>query len=297
MVRFVNAKINIGLNICRRREDGYHDLESLFYPVGLFNGSPVNPEPFCDILEIVALENGETDQYVFTGRKVDCPPEKNLVVRAVQAFRSLLPDCGYFKITLDKHLPDGAGLGGGSADASFTLAMLNDLTGNPLTKENLLLLAAGLGADCPFFIDNTPAIVRGIGEIITPFPSILDGYWAVIVKPDIYVSTKEAFSNIIPCQPATCLEDLLSLPIEDWEAAGVKNDFEPIIFWLHPQMQEIKQRLYEGGAIYASMSGSGSSIYGIFETEESAKNCNDFILSTKTDSTSDTILTSYLCKL
>lgn len=274
MICFVNAKINLGLNIVRKRTDGYHDLETLFYPVGVYNGTPQNPQPFCDILEINVMENADADSFLFTGRPVDCPLEKNLVFRALSEFRSALRKKGipspYFRIILDKHLPDGAGLGGGSADASFTLKELNALIKHPLTSDELKALALRLGADCPFFIENRPMFASGVGEIMYPSSLSLEGYWAVIVKPEIYVSTREAFSGITPRLPERPIPEIVKAPVDRWEAEGLTNDFEAHIFRLHPRLAEIKSRLKDAGALYAAMSGSGSSIFGIFPDNISA---------------------------
>lgn len=268
MVRFVNAKINLGLDVVRRRPDGYHELSSVFFPIGLHNGSPENPEPFNDILEVHLRGNGREDEFVFSGRKVACRPDENIVVKAVSLFRSALADRGSFlpavSLRLDKHIPDGAGLGGGSADASFTLRSLNDLAGSPFSTSELLAMAKSLGADCPFFIINSPALASGIGEVLTPVRVNLDGCWILVVKPDVYVSTREAFAGIVPALPSRHISSIISLPVADWAAAGLKNDFEPHIFRLHPEFAELKTFLYSSGALYASMSGSGSSIFGIF---------------------------------
>lgn len=267
MIEFVNAKINIGLHITRRRPDGYHDLETIFYPVGRHNGTPANPEPFCDILEILPTESGE-DTFIWKGRPIDCPDEKNLVVKAVKAFRAAVPEIkGGFAVTLEKHIPDGAGLGGGSADASFTLRMLNGLCGNPLESAELRRIALTLGADCPVFIDNVAAYAEGVGERLEEVSSRLDGYWCAIVKPDVYVSTKEAFAGVTPCAGRVSLREAYSGPIEGWRDSVV-NDFEASIFPRHPELRQVKERLYALGALYASMSGSGSSLYGIFDSRE-----------------------------
>ncbi len=274
MIEFVNAKLNIGLSVVRRRSDGYHDLETLFYPVGRFNGTPENPTPFCDILEITVNHSGGGDDFQFLGRHIDCPPEKNLVVLAVNAFRGecvardvAMPD---IKLTLEKHLPDGAGLGGGSADAAFTLNMLNRLTGRRLKKEALSGIALSLGADCPFFLENRPLFAGGVGERFEEVSLDLDGWWALIVKPEVYISTKEAFAGISPCAPRFDLRNLGKLPIEEWKEYVV-NDFEASIFPAHPELGAIKEKLYDCGAVYASMSGSGSSIYGLYRDEETIR--------------------------
>ena len=287
MIRFINAKINIGLNIVAKRPDGYHDLETVFFPVGLECGLPHQPEPFDDVME-VTYDGGEMSgcRFQFVGRRIDCPPKKNLVVKAASAFLGKynerfddLARFGMFEITLDKHLPDGAGLGGGSADAAFTLDMLNEITGNRFEKNNLLEMAAKIGADCPFFLINTPCFASGIGEILNPIELNLKGYHLIIVKPDIQVSTAEAFRNIQPRKPDFDLRFLPFLPVEDWKGKVV-NDFEISVFISHPELGIIKNQLYDAGALYASMSGSGSAIYGIFSDYQAAIKERDRLKST-----------------
>lgn len=269
MIKFVNAKINLGLHITRKREDGYHELETLFYPVGLYNGTPENPEPFDDILEVHLCETGR-DEFSFSGNAIDCPLEKNLVWKAARVFRDAIGYTGGVNIRLDKHIPDGAGLGGGSADASFTLLALNDLLNRPMSKSELVCLAAGLGADCPFFIENRPVLATGIGEAMTPFPLNLDGCWAVVVKPDIYISTREAFGCVSPRRPDHSIANILCLPVSHWQPLLI-NDFEAPLFSMYPHLADVKKSLLENGAVYASMSGSGSSIYGIYPDRERAE--------------------------
>ena len=277
MIKFVNAKINIGLNVVRKRDDGYHDLETVFYPVGLECGLPHQPEPFDDILE-TTFDRGEVSgcRFQFLGRHIDCPPKKNLVVKAASLFLGSynhnfddLGSFGMFEITLDKHLPDGAGLGGGSADAAFTLLMLNEITGNKFEEADLHEMARRLGADCPFFLLNKPAFAEGIGDKLSEIDLDLKGYTILIVKPDVYVSTAEAFAGITPKQPAFDLRFLPYLPIEEWKEKVV-NDFETTVFAAHPELALLKRQLYDAGALYASMSGSGSAIYAIFKSADQA---------------------------
>lgn len=277
MIRFVNAKINIGLNVVAKRADGYHELETVFFPVGIESGLPHQPEPFDDVME-ATYDGGEVSgcRFQFVGRRIDCPPRKNLVVRAASEFLGRynskyndLGKFGMFEITLDKHLPDGAGLGGGSADASFTLEMLNDITGKPFSKEELLNMALKLGADCPFFLENRPCFGSGIGEKLKPIDLSLKGKTLLIVKPDVYVSTADAFSGIQPKKPEFDLQLLPELPITEWKDK-VKNDFETTIFRKYPELKAIKNKIYDSGAVYASMTGSGSAIYGIYEKREEA---------------------------
>lgn len=275
MISFVNAKINLGLNILSKRADGYHNLSTLFYPIGIFNGTLHNPEPFCDILEITRKDRYGNDEFVFSGNYIDCPFEKNLVVKALKAYNAKLHEKALepfpVKISLDKHIPDGAGLGGGSADASFVLKALNSLYADVLTREELIDVAKSLGADCPFFIENRPVLAGGIGEVMKPYPLELSGYTCVVVKPDIYVSTKEAFEGITPREPERPIEDILTYPVKEWEKEGLKNDFETSIFSRHPELKEIKESLKDAGADYAAMSGSGSSLFGLFAGEKEAR--------------------------
>lgn len=273
MIEFVNAKINIGLQIVEKRKDGYHNLQTVFYPVGKYAGMPSNPEVFCDILEVTA-ETGSSTEFVFSGHRIDCPPEKNLVCRAVDLFRSKTGFSAGLRVALDKHLPDGAGMGGGSADASFTLVALNklrhDLTGRELGKDTLAAMALELGADCPFFIHNRPMLGEGIGEILENIAVDLKGMWLVVVKPHVYISTKDAFSGIRPRAPKFDLHHLPDLAIEEWQDKVI-NDFEESIFPKFPELAKIKRDLLELGALYSSMSGSGSSIYGIFRRYDVAE--------------------------
>jgi len=277
MIGFVNAKINIGLQIVRKRADGYHDLQTVFYPVGLYAGTPSDESTFCDILEICRNDSGAGGfEFITIGRKVECAPEKNLVYRAAQIFSEYTgADLSETRIVLDKHLPDGAGLGGGSADATCTLRMLSD-TFYPDKDLPLMEMARRLGADCPFFLINRAAYAEGTGDRLEEIPLDLSGYWIVIVKPDIYVSTREAFSGVTPRESDFDLREIPRIPIEEWKGR-VKNDFEDSIFPLHPGIGEVKEGLYKGGALYASMSGSGSSVYGIFaDRDAAAKTADEF---------------------
>lgn len=265
MVCFVNAKINIGLHIVRRRNDGYHDLETVFYPVGIYAGTPRNPVDFCDVLEAVPGSG-----ISFLGRHMDCPIEKNLVTKAMRLFEERLGEpCGR-KLVLDKHLPDQAGLGGGSADAAFTLRILNDLNGRPFATEDLEEMAVRLGADCPVFIRNEAAYAEGVGERLQPVELSLAGKWLLVVKPDFAVSTKEAFAGVSPRCGREDLRELVKLPIEEWKGR-ISNDFETSIFPLNQYFPRLKQSLYDSGALYASLSGSGSALYGIYPDKEACE--------------------------
>lgn len=272
MIAFVNAKINLGLQIVRRREDGYHDLRTIFYPVGLYAGQPENPVAFCDILEIVPVTSNSRFSFITTGRAVDCPVEKNLVWRAADLYfkRFAHPDLSV-DIHLEKHLPDGAGMGGGSADAAFTLRLLRELDQAPLPDDETLARAAlELGADCPFFILNRPAYAEGVGECLSPIDINLAGKWIAVAKPDVFVSTREAFAGVSPSMPEFDLRSLPSIPMERWREILV-NDFEKSIFPIHPNLELIKEEFYRLNAIYASLTGSGSCIYAIFDDEDLAK--------------------------
>ena len=272
MIAFVNAKINLGLQIVRRREDGYHDLRTIFYPVGLYAGQPENPVAFCDILEIVPVTSNSRFSFITTGRAVDCPVEKNLVWRAADLYfkRFAHPDLSV-DIHLEKHLPDGAGMGGGSADAAFTRRLLRELDQAPLPDDETLARAAlELGADCPFFILNRPAYAEGVGECLSPIDINLAGKWIAVAKPDVFVSTREAFAGVSPAMPEFDLRSLPSIPMERWREILV-NDFEKSIFPIHPNLEMIKEEFYRLNAIYASLTGSGSCIYAIFDDEDLAK--------------------------
>ncbi len=253
MILQPNAKINLGLNVVARRADGYHNLETVFYPLQL-----------ADSLT-VTLQNENAD-IVFQqeGIAVDCPAEDNLIVRAFRLLQPLCKGQGV-RIHFSKHIPFGAGLGGGSSDAAHTLLAINELIQLNLTQKQLCEYAAKLGADCPFFILNTPCLATGIGDILTPILLSLQGYKLVLIKPDIHVSTKAAYAGIIPQQPTTPLAELIRQPIHTWKDRVI-NDFEHSVFAQFPAIGAIKDQLYNLGAIYASMSGSGSSVFGIFST-------------------------------
>lgn len=269
MIGFVNAKLNLGLNIVSKRDDGYHNLETIFFPIGLNDNIVDNNNKLCDIIEIFPAIDGK-EELIITGNSIDCPLDKNLVWRAYKAFCDATTcEIPPLKIILDKHLPDGAGMGGGSADASFTLSLLNKYFDNILSSDELKQIALSLGADCPFFLYNKPCYASGIGEIIQPIELDLSGYWIAIVKPQVSISTKEAFSMITPQKPNINLKEIAKEPIEKWKNL-MQNDFEKSMFSLHPEIRNIKDNLYKHGAIFASMTGSGSAFFGIFKNEESA---------------------------
>lgn len=252
MITFPNAKINIGLRVVGRRPDGYHNIETLFYPI-----------PLTDVLEIVPASQATTTLTV-TGMVPDGNTADNLVMRA---YRLLHEQYGLppVEMHLHKAIPYGAGLGGGSADASFALRMLRDLFALPLTDEALAEQAARLGADCPFFIYNRPLYATGTGDCFADAGAFsLAGLHIVLVKPPIAVSTAEAYSRVKAAQPSYPLADEVARPLAEWRGR-VENDFEPGVFAEHPRIAAIKQQLYELGAVYASMSGSGAAVFGLFD--------------------------------
>lgn len=253
MITFPNAKINLGLNIVEKRPDGYHNLETIFYPI-----------PLQDALEITPWEGGERKyKLAQSGIQIAGDDENNLVVKAYKLLDSLynLPP---IEINLLKHIPSGAGLGGGSADAAFMLCMLNQHFQLNIPNEQLEVYAAQLGADCAFFVENKPTFAEGIGNIFSPIELSLKGYKLVLVKPDIFVSTRDAFAQIKPKRPSISLKEVAKMPVEAWKTYMV-NDFEESVFPQFPAIADIKAKLYDMGAIYASMSGSGSSVFALFK--------------------------------
>lgn len=253
MICFPNAKINLGLNIVSQRNDGFHNLETIFYPINLKDG-----------LEITNSNSNEQYQLFQTGIKIDGDPSSNIVIKALELVRNHskvnIPN---IDIHLLKKIPTGAGLGGGSSDAAFMLKLLNENYQIGLSNNELVELALQIGADCPFFLYNKPAFASGIGNQLEPIDLDLSGMYLLVVKPDVFISTKEAYSMITPKTPTLSLKDIVNRPLNEWKEL-MKNDFEDPIFKKYPQICKIKQQLYELGATYASMSGSGSSLYGIF---------------------------------
>ena len=249
MICFPNAKINLGLNVVNKRPDGYHNIETVFYPI-----------PVKDALEIVSAEELSFTQ---TGIQVDAPMEKNLVIKALNLLKTQY-DIPALEVHLLKAIPFGAGLGGGSADAAFMLKLLNDFCQLNIQPEELEKLAATIGADCPFFIRNTPVFATGTGNIFEPVELSLKNYHLCLVKPDVAVSPPEAYSLVTPAAPALSLKEIINRPVSEWKKLMI-NDFEQSVFTKHPVIGQIKETLYQAGAVYASMSGSGSSVFGLFE--------------------------------
>ncbi len=254
MIVFPHAKINLGLYITRKLSNGYHSLETLFYPI-----------PLEDVLEVLPRTDDHTeDELLISGVVPEGNPNDNLVLKAVRAMRETahIPP---LQIALHKHIPAQAGMGGGSADATAMLRLLRDEYAPQTDYEQIANIAKRLGADCPFFLYNTACVGRGIGEILTPMPEVdLSGYHILVVKPPIAIRTAEAFGGLKHLsKPPQPIEDLVLRPICEWKDC-LCNDFETSLFPIYPAIAEIKTRLYDHGAIYASMSGSGSAVYGIF---------------------------------
>lgn len=258
MIDFPIAKINLGLNIVGRRSDGYHNLETVFYPV-----------PICDVLEATPMDEAFPSaaccDIKVTNAAIDCADEDNLVVKAYNLLRTghSLPR---LHVHLFKRIPMQAGMGGGSSDCAFMIRMLNREFGLGLTQRQMADMASRLGADCPFFIYGAPAYAEGIGERLSPVALDLSGWWLAVVCPHIPVSTKEAFAHVEVKPTATKCRDIVAQPVETWRGR-LTNDFERSVFRLHPEIGVIKQRLYDAGAAYASMTGSGSSVFGLFIDE------------------------------
>ena len=254
MITFPNAKINLGLNIVEKRPDGYHNLETIFYPINL-----------QDALEVTRRENNDKEYTLhISGSPLEGEPEDNLVVKAYNLLKKdytgLLP----VDIHMYKHIPAGAGLGGGSSDAACMIKLLNDKFSLGLSTERMEEYAVKLGADCAFFIRNKPVFATGIGNLFEPVELSLKGYHIILIKPDIFVSTRDAFAEIKPVRPAVSLKEIVKQPMETWKNS-MKNDFEDSVFKKFPEIAAIKDELYDLGAVYAAMSGSGSSVYGIFK--------------------------------
>lgn len=258
MILFPNAKINLGLDILRKRPDGYHDIETIMVPV-----------PWHDILEIVPAKGTETT-LTTSGREVNCPPEKNLVMKAFRALDSKTP-LPAVDIYLHKIIPDGAGLGGGSADAAFTLKGLNELFKLGYNNDELADIAAELGADCPFFIYNRPMFCTGTGTDMSPIEIDLSGLTIAIIKPDVSVPTSKAYSQTHPSIPPVSLSEIIKLPVSDWPGK-LTNDFESSVFPEYPTIASVKKFLQESGAIYTAISGSGSAVFGLYDSAILADN-------------------------
>ena len=259
MVIFPIAKINLGLNVVEKRPDGYHNLQTVFYPV-----------PIKDALEVQVMDEKFPSEYdcdlKVTNIAIDGDEQHNLVVRAYHLLKQDFPILPRIHAHLWKGIPTQAGMGGGSSDCAYMLLLLNQQFQLGLTDEQLIQYAAKLGADCAFFILSQPCYAEGIGEKLQPINLSLSGYHIAVVRPDIPVPTKEAFSRIHPHYPTQNCRDTVLQPVETWHETLV-NDFEESVFTLHPEIGAIKQHLYDMGATYAAMSGSGSALFGLFKEQ------------------------------
>lgn len=254
MLLFPNCKINLGLHILSKRQDGFHNLETVFYPIAL-----------KDALEIIPSQASSVE-FTSSGLTVDGTEADNICIKAYHLLKRDFPQLPFIKLHLHKAIPMGAGLGGGSADGAFTLQLLNTKFNLALSVQQLIDYALQLGSDCPFFIINKPCYATGRGELLEGIDITLTGYKIVIVNPGIHVNTGWAFSQITPAEPHKKLKKIIAQPIATWKAELI-NDFENPVFEKYPAIKNIKEELYNKGAVYAAMSGSGSTVYGIFEKE------------------------------
>ena len=243
------------MNVVRKRQDGFHDIESVFYPV-----------PWRDILEIVPQKSGK-GKVKFTSSGITIPSDGNLNL-CEQVYQLMHQEFGLFSIKMHLHkiVPIGAGLGGGSADAAFAATMLNHMFELNLTTDKLEQIVGQVGSDCPFFISNKPAYVTGRGEVLHPIDVDLSGYWIMLINPQIHIGTKEAYAGIKPAASTISMQHVLQEDVSEWKDVVV-NDFEKSVFPAYPVISEIKKSLYAQGAVYASMTGSGSTVFGLFEEE------------------------------
>ena len=259
MINFPIAKINLGLNVVEKRPDGYHNLQTVFYPV-----------PIKDALEVHVMDEAFPSDYdcdlKVTNITIEGDEQRNLVVRAYQLLKQDFPTLPRIHSHLWKGIPTQAGMGGGSSDCAYMMLLLNQQFQLGLTDEQLIEYAAKLGADCAFFILSRPCYAEGIGEKLQPIDLSLSGYYIAVVRPDIPVPTKEAFSRIRPHYPAQNCRETVMQPVETWRDTLI-NDFEESVFALHPEIGNIKQQLYDMGATYAAMSGSGSALFGLFKKQ------------------------------
>jgi 4-diphosphocytidyl-2-C-methyl-D-erythritol kinase len=252
VIAFPNCKINLGLRILRKRNDGYHDLETVFYPL-----------PFYDVLEIIKSHSEETS-FGSSGLNIKTDKNNNLCIKAYELLKKDHPGLPFVQVYLHKTIPSGAGLGGGSADAAFTLSVLNTKFFLNLSIDQLINYALQLGSDCPFFIINKPCFAKGRGEILEPVKVDLSSYHFFIINPGIHVSTATAFADITPSIPAKPINKIIQQPVETWRDELI-NDFEKTVFNGYKEIKLIKEELYNKGALYASLSGSGSTVYGLFK--------------------------------
>ncbi|HOX73221.1 MAG TPA: 4-(cytidine 5'-diphospho)-2-C-methyl-D-erythritol kinase [Bacteroidales bacterium] len=267
MISFPRAKINIGLRVTGKRDDGFHNIETIFYPTGL-----------CDALEfVVPREQVKEDTLVVTGINIGSRPKENLVMRALKKMRESYA-VPFLKIHLHKKIPAAAGLGGGSSDAACIMKAINKCFRLSIDNDTLKKIALEVGSDCPFFIDPVPSFATGRGEMLKPVDYLPQEYKLVLVNPGIRISTRDAYNNCIPGMPVKSLEELFRLPPSEWNGSVI-NDFEQYVFKLYPEIEAIKNSLYSAGALYSSMSGSGSTVYGIFrDIGEIPRHIRDYVV-------------------
>ena len=251
MIVFPNAKINIGLSVTNKRPDGFHELESVFYPI-----------KWKDVLEIL-----EANNLSFRSTGIDVPGDSsdNLCLKAYELIKKQF-NIPSVNIHLHKNIPIGAGMGGGSSDGAFMLRALNDLFCLNISLDEQMEIAGNMGSDCPFFILNSPCLAKGTGDILNPFGLSLDGMKVILINPGIHINTAWAYSQISPCNVQNDWHKVLTGPVKEWK--GIKNDFESIVFEKEASIEQIKQGLYEQGALYSSMSGSGSTVFAIFDKDQ-----------------------------
>ncbi|HTF03228.1 MAG TPA: 4-(cytidine 5'-diphospho)-2-C-methyl-D-erythritol kinase [Bacteroidia bacterium] len=256
MITFPHAKINLGLNVTEKRSDGYHNLETVFYPV-----------QWCDVMEILPGEDYTSGIEVHaSGLPVAGKHADHLCVKAYALLKKNYP-VRAVKLFLHKQIPMGAGLGGGSSDAAACVKMINEMFALGISTSDMQELVKQLGADCPFFIEGKPVYATARGDEFEPVRVLLKDHFVYIVHPGIHVSTAEAFSRVVPLKPAMNVKEIVeNNPVSEWKNL-LQNDFESSVFAIHPAIETVKKKLYEAGALYASMSGSGSAVYGIFEKE------------------------------
>jgi 4-diphosphocytidyl-2-C-methyl-D-erythritol kinase len=269
VVVFPNCKINLGLNVIRKRNDGYHDIETVFYPVPLQDAlEAVQNDEWEEknIQSSIPIAIGINIQISTSGLTLQGKNEDNICIKAYQLLKKDFSELPSIKLHLHKAIPAGAGLGGGSADGAFTLKLLNQKFNLGLSKEKLIDYSLELGSDCPFFIINTPCLATGRGEILEAIKPDLSAYKFILVNPGIHISTSEAFLLATPTLHSKSIGQIVYQSIESWKE-DLKNDFEEPVFKKHPEINLIKDELYKAGALYASMTGSGSTVYGIFEKD------------------------------
>lgn len=253
MITFPNCKINLGLNILRKREDGFHDLETVFFPINLQDALEIIPSATKTQITVTGIAAGNA--------------ENNLCLKAYLLVKKDYPQLPAITIHLHKAIPIGAGLGGGSADAAFMLQLLNTKFNLHIPGDKIFDYALQLGSDCSFFLLNKPCLASGRGEVLEPINLSLSGHKILLINPGIHVSTAEAFKKIIPAIPAKKIKDIVLQPIATWKEE-LGNDFENYVFERYPHIKKIKEDLYQKGAVYAAMSGSGSTVFGIFKKDE-----------------------------